>query len=175
MLKIIHSAVSAVALAACMSQGAPAPVREAFGLCETTPGGLGDDVVLDFNSREGQSGDVGMPIQSCGGDGPACISAPITLSAPPRLPQNAGDVVRWRVGQHRFELSMPSSTPGTYRMVVRSPPPPILRPRGRDTIYEFTYDAREGVTAMSIPGESARWTRCSGRLTFEDLGTLNVR
>ncbi len=163
-------ATLAAVVAACGSPppGATEPMRdEVFHLCDRSPGGHGG-IGLDYGRLRGNLYDYGSPIMTCGTSS-ACISFPLLLSAPPRLPE-PGQTLQWREGGHLFSIQNTDGAGGGYRIdVVEGPHGPRASPTRR---YQYDYSVQHGIMSYRAEGGGRELRLCNGRLTFEDLRRL---
>ncbi len=162
-------AFALVALSACASP-APTQTREDFVLCNQTPGNS-FRIAVEYEELIGIYEDYGRDVGACGEAASGCIDFPILLSVPPRLPSRPGEEVRWTVAKYRFAIRSGSGAGNEYLIEAEK-----IKPNGTSLGKEFyDYDSSEGVTRYWAEGSPARWLRCGGRLTFDDLRLLRQR
>jgi hypothetical protein len=139
-----------------------------FRLCNRSPGGVGG-IGLDYRALRGNIYDYDSPVMTCA-TASACISFPLLLSVPPRLPE-PGEVLRWRDGGHLFSIR--TSAAGTYEIdVVEGPHGPRASVSRR---YRYGYDVHRGITSYRAESGTSEQRLCGGHLTFEDLQRLRRR
>ncbi len=159
-------------LCACSSSSDPMP-SNVFRLCKEQPG-IHQQLEIDYRNLSGLFDDVRFtPTPTCGDEADACIAYPIDISVPPTLP-TAGRPVRWTVDNFHFTASV-ADRPHDY--VIESIE---LRPdeSGRPTLWDrwrMTYSERRGLARAESPLSDESWSRCAGRLTFDDLRQLTSR
>ena len=157
-------------LLGCHAAG-PALPEEPFSLCGSVDG-VHSTVRIEFSAMRGFVGDVGRPISLCRGSDRACMDFPFVFSEPPRLPRSDSDIVRWRIGNHSFSMSLrPNSTDIFIIELITSPGG---NGRSHTSAWRsfYTYHSTDGILALRVEGSPTRSFRCGGRFTFDALRAL---
>lgn len=165
------TAIMAMILCGCGAMERSGP-SGTFRLCSSTAGR--STIRIEYDEHLGFRDHVGRPITRCVGVTEACIEFPIVLTVPPRYPANASDEVRWSSANYRFTLRA-SSTAESFDLDVTaltSQSDNVSSVQGRGF---YRYHPTEGIVAYRVEGVPHRWTRCAGRLTFDDLEGLLSR
>lgn len=126
-------------------------------------------IEVDYRHAMGLDWDYRTHIMTCG-DASDCISFPVVLGVPPRVP-GRGETVRWSITSHTFSMSRLADSSEDYEIRVSSGPSQRSGAASGDTLY-YTYNLHDGVRTLRREGSADIWTRCRGRLTFEDLHRL---
>lgn len=164
--------IVAIALTACADH---ASSRPSVRLCNDDPN---NSFTIEIRYDEdrgrflGTFEDIGRFVEFCEPGAP-CISFPVILGAPPRLPRVGEGPLRWRTGRYDFAISALNEAPGLYLIEAVEP---IVSDTGRRLRqrYEVRYSATAGILSWRADGVAAGWHRCAGRLTFEDIRRLSA-
>jgi len=131
-------------------------------------------IEIDLASMQAHAFDVRTSARLCAEQGLACISYPMLLAAPPRMPRDESEVVRWTADGGHFAIRRVGEGPARYAITLSVTGE--VPGRGRVTQRSwYDYHSVEGVTAAGFEGDPGIWRRCSGRLTFADLALLVSR
>jgi hypothetical protein len=170
MLKNVSALVFSV-LFACDSTSSMGLHPREFWLCNhPLPGAA--TIQLDYIAKSGTYSDSGDSVATCG-DESDCISYPLFLAVPPRLP-TGNETVRWSVAGHEFAITRDATSRSKYQIAVT----PGHSGRSGVPLFaslHYVYDVNEGVIFFHSDGEADNWVRCRGRLTFGDLRELRQR
>lgn len=154
---------------ACCSEGASRRTDD-FRLCNSNAAD-GSTIEISYGNLMGLAVDYGTNIRPCNGGPDACIKWPLLIAAPDRMPSSSDDEVRWSVGDYRFRFRQAGSSPATYRLEADE-----IGPTGiAEEHHSYLYDEEAGFIAFETRGVPHSWTRCAGRLTFDDLRELRER
>jgi hypothetical protein len=169
-MRLTGAALSASLLAIGCAETVPTSDATQFHLCDAPGMAV---IRIDYARLYGVNDDVGrIPLSTCGEGTEACISYPIRIAAPPRLPKTAGEDVRWSVGDHDFRIAR-RGTSDDYLVEA------VLFRRsgsGREFVERHFYEYREGEGVTRYRSEGgATSSRCGGRMTFDDLRALAAR
>ena len=161
--------VAALALASCSSTPSWDRGPE-FVLCNDNPANH-YTIRINYQDLMGIYEDYGMRVRACGDVESGCINHPLLISTAPRLPSGSAPIVRWSVQDYRFTMQRDLGSVGQYSIVAEGRHSDGT-PTGRRL---YVYDAGNGLISYRAEGVTQVWTRCAGRLTFDDLRALRAR
>ena len=158
-------AVIALGAHACTSHNS-ASHSGTFTLCSDNPA-YKSAITVDFGTLKGSADDYTAPLANCGSKA-ACISFPIVLSVPPKLPTENAATIRWSIGGKHFSVQ---SLPGSNDAYMINAQEFDTNGDPAGPLGTYTYSSDFGVMTLRIAGIPHGWVRCRGRLTFDDLRT----